>query len=191
MSNREYEPFRDESSFRIDDQKTFILRLSRHSGVEEVLQRYRSLQSAYDVHLAAFRSANPSGEFDRIGDGGAQHDDVNMGREQNEDLLPHDAALAVVDVVNLVKDDPLQIADDIRAVVQHRSQNFSRHDQTRSLGVDLNVARKQANISEGRLEISELLVRERFDGRCVNGSESQRGKNLTIFSILCTNWHSM
>lgn len=46
------------------------------------------------------------------------------------------------------------------------------HDQTRCFGVDLHIARQDADVfcAEGLLEVSELLVRERFDGRRVHRS---------------------
>ena len=65
----------------------------------------------------------------------------------------------------LIEDDPLQVADDVRAVVQHGAEDFRRHDQTRGLGFQLNVAGYQTDIAKCLLEISELLVGQHLQGK--------------------------
>lgn len=85
--------------------------------------------------------------------------------------------------MDLVEDDKLDVADKVGSLVQHASQNFRRHlsrqlivgnhaahNQTASLGVDLHVSREDADAGrvEGSLEVAELLVGERLDGRGVD-----------------------
>jgi hypothetical protein len=85
--------------------------------------------------------------------------------------------------VDLVKDDKLDVADKVGSLVQHASQNFRRHlsrqlesttgvahNQTASLGVDLHVSREDTDAGrvKGGLEVAELLVGERLDGRGVD-----------------------
>ena len=60
-----------------------------------------SFQGADDVDLLSLGPADPVGEVDDVGHGGAQHDDVHVVRKQDQDFLPHDAALGIVDVVHL------------------------------------------------------------------------------------------
>lgn len=65
-------------------------------------------------------------------------------------LLPDHPALGVVHVVHLVKDDPLDVADDVRAAVEHAAEDLGGHDQAGGFGADGHVAREQAHV-EARL----------------------------------------
>ena len=80
--------------------------------------------------------------------------------------------------MHFIKYDPLQIPDDIGAVIQHGTQNLGGHDQTRGLRSDLNVAREQTHVGEGLPEIAEFLVGQRFDGRCVNSPMERKYENV-------------
>lgn len=85
--------------------------------------------------------------------------------------------LGVIDIVHLVKDDELDISNQVGALVQHTPKNFGRHlwrshecsliceapftyDQARPFWVDLHVSCQDAHVRglEGRLEVAELLV---------------------------------
>lgn len=48
-----------------------------------------------------------------------------MWREHDDDFFPDHAALHVVDIVDFIKYNPLDVANEIGAFVQHASQNFS------------------------------------------------------------------
>ena len=61
-------------------------------------------------------------------------------------LLPDDAALSVVDVVHLVEYDPLNVANDVGALVEHAAQDLGGHNQAWRLGLDADVARQQAHL---------------------------------------------
>ena len=56
-------------------------------------------------------------DLEGVGHCGGEHDHGDVAREHDDDLLPHHAALLVVEVVHLVKDDPLHVADQVRALV--------------------------------------------------------------------------
>ena len=87
-----------------------------------------------------------------------------MLREHNDDFLPDDTSLEVIDIVDLVKYDELDVSDKIRSPVEHTSQNLGGHNQTARLGVDLNIAGQNADLVKFLSEISELLVTESLDG---------------------------
>ena len=72
--------------------------------------------------------------------------------------------------MNLVKNNPLEVSDDVTAVVQHGPENLGRHDEAGRLGIDLNVASDEADIAERVLEVSKLLVGQGLDGRRVDGA---------------------
>jgi hypothetical protein len=74
--------------------------------------------------------------------------------------------------MNLIKDHKLHIPNEVGAFVQHTTQDFRSHDETRGLWIDLYISGENAHLSrrEGLLEIAELLIGERFDWRCINCS---------------------
>lgn len=74
--------------------------------------------------------------------------------------------------MDLVEDDEFDVADQIGSLVKHAPQNFGRHDQTRSLRINLHVSRQDTHAfrREGGLEVAKLLIRESLDGRRVDGS---------------------
>lgn len=62
---------------------------------------------------------NPAGKLLGVGDSRRQEDDVDMVRQQDDNLLPDNTPLGIVDIVNLVEDDKLNVADEICALVEH------------------------------------------------------------------------
>lgn len=74
--------------------------------------------------------------------------------------------------MHFVEDHELDIADEVGTLVEHAPQDLRRHDEARGLRVDLHIAREDAygGRREGLLEVAELLVRQRFDGRRVDGA---------------------
>ena len=112
-----------------------------------------------------------------------------MVREHNDHFLPHNASLGkksyqplfsrqeritthlgIIDVVYFIKDDKLDVSDEIRAFVKHTPQNLRGHDQTRGLRVNLYITCQDTDSGgggrgarEGRFEVAEFLVREGLD----------------------------
>lgn len=50
--------------------------------------------------------------------------------------------------MNLIKDHPFHITDQVCALVQHGAKDLGGHDEAGSLGPDLNVSRQQPNLSD-------------------------------------------
>ena len=100
--------------------------------------------------------------------------------QHDDDLLPDNTTLQIIDVVYFVEYDKLYISDKIRSPIQHTPEDLGGHDETASFGSDLHISSKNADIVECLAEIAELLVTQSFDRRCVNsfghvlGSECDR-----------------
>ena len=62
--------------------------------------------------------------------------------------------------MHLVKNDEFNVTNQVRAFVEHTSQNLRRHDETVRFRVDLNIACEDTNLrcAECLLEVSVLLV---------------------------------
>ena len=135
--------------------------------IQNVFQRHGAFDRARDEHLLAFRATDPVGELPHVWHGGGEEHEADVRRKHDDHLLPDDAALGVVDVVHLVEDDPLHVADEVRAAVQHRSQNFRGHDEARRVRLDAHVPREQPDV-ELLPEIAKLLVADGLDRRRVN-----------------------
>ena len=63
---------------------------------------------------------------------------------------------------HLVEDDPLDLAHDLRAAVEHRAENLGGHHEARGVDVDGHVARHQPHVAKLLLELAVLLIRERL-----------------------------
>jgi len=139
-------------------------------GEQVVLQRRRAEIGVHDVARLRVDIRNPLGKLHRIRDRGREEHIVHLARQKNDRLFPHDAALLVAHVVDLVKDDPRDFAHNLRAAVQHGAQNLGRHHQARRTGIDRHVTRHQADIVELGGKLTVLLVRQGLDGRRVHDS---------------------
>ena len=69
--------------------------------------------------------------------------------------------------MNLVEDDAAQVTNPSRALVQHVTQHFGRHDHDRSVTSDGDIAGEQADVvgAVSSTEVAKLLVGQRLDGR--------------------------
>ena len=91
--------------------------------------------------------------------------------EQNGTMIVGDGSksmsthLCIVDVMDLVENNELDVANQVCAFVKHASEDFRGHDQTAGLWVDLNVPGQDPDSArtEGLLEVPEFLVGERLD----------------------------
>ena len=80
--------------------------------------------------------------------------------------------------MHLVEYHPTNFSHNFRSSVQHRSQNFRGHNQTRCCGIDRNITGHQANVTEILLKLSVFLIAERLDRACVDDP-------LIVFQTLC------
>lgn len=88
-------------------------------GKKIVLQWRGAEIGVHDVAGLRMDVGNPLGKLHRIRDGRREEHIVHLARQQDDRLFPHDTALLVAHVVNLIKDDPRDLAHDLRAAVQH------------------------------------------------------------------------
>lgn len=80
--------------------------------------------------------------------------------QHDDDFLPNHTALGIIHIVNLVENHKLDIANQVGSLVKHASQDFGCHDETASLGIDLDIACQDTDSGrvECLLKVSELLV---------------------------------
>jgi len=140
---------------------------------------------------------DPVCELLRVRYGRREQDDVDMIGEHNDHFLPHDASLGdknyqplsslkkaiatylgIIDVMHFIKNNKLDISDEIRSFIQHTPENFRSHDQTWGFRINLYIScensdsgRGGRSAGEGRFEVAEFLVRESFDRGCVDCTE--------------------
>ena len=101
---------------------------------------------------------DPLGKLAGVRDGVGQEDVVDVVGQQDDGLLPDDAALLVPHVVDLVKDDPADLPHDLGATVQHGPQDLRRHDQAGRARVDGHVTRNQADVGKLFVKFSILKL---------------------------------
>ena len=107
---------------------------------------------------------DPLAELLRVADGRGQTHDGDAEREMDEDLLPHGAAVRVLQVMDLVHHDERQALEGVAPLVEHVPEDLGGHHHHRRLGVDRVVAGEQADPSRAvpGHEVPELLVRQRL-----------------------------
>ena len=83
----------------------------------------------------------------------------------DDDFFPRGAPVGVLEIVDLVENDPPQPAERRRPGVQHVAQDFGGHDHHRSVGVDGVVPGQQPNVVDAVAthQIVKLLVRQGLD----------------------------
>ena len=160
-----------------------VCKLLEKCGLEqEVLQGHDAGSVGDEVHAAAFDATHPARDAFGGVDCGRQKDQLDVRRQHDQRFLPHVPPLSVVYVVHLVHDHSVHVvqaelrreAEGARGAAvleQQIPQDFSGHDDAGGVGVELEVACHEANAAIAvsgairRLELAELLVAQRFDGR--------------------------
>mmetsp|Transcript_150019 Transcript_150019/g.482134 ORF Transcript_150019/g.482134 Transcript_150019/m.482134 type:complete len:328 (+) Transcript_150019:2680-3663(+) len=143
--------------------------------VEKMSKRSWPVAGVNGVHWPPLRAPDPSGELLVVRDGGRQHHHGHLGRQQDDDLLPHHAAICVVDVVDLVEDHPLHAVEALVAPIEHGSQDLRGHDDDTGVRVHRHISRDDADSAhalETLTELAELLVGQGLDRRGINGAHA-------------------
>lgn len=69
--------------------------------------------------------------------------------------------------MNLIEDNPLDILKIVWIIwVELFVQDFSSHDNNCGIFIDANITSADSDVIKLRFEVSELLVRQSFDGSC-------------------------
>ena len=100
-----------------------------------------------------------------------QADEPHVGREADDDLLPDRAPVGVLQVVHLVEDHHVQVVEGGRPRIEHVAEHLGGHHHNGRVAVDCGVTGEQSHPlgAQPGDEIAVLLVRERLDGRGVEG----------------------
>ena len=132
--------------------------------------RWAAARSTITAVSPAHR-AQPAPELVGVVHGGRQADEADLGRGQDEDLLPHAAAVRVLDEVDLVEDDGVQALEQVGAGQEHVAQDLGRHDDDRRPRAHGRVAGQQPDVvlAVGGDQLAVLLVGERLERRRVEG----------------------
>ena len=140
-----------------------------------VAQDDRALPLDDHRRVAADR-AQPAAELVGVVHGGGQADEANLGRAQDEDLLPHPAPVGVLNEVDLVEDHGVQALEQVRAGQQHVAEHLGGHDDDGRPRAQRGVAGQQPDVllAVGGDQLRVLLVRERLERRRVEGLAAGR-----------------
>jgi hypothetical protein len=113
-----------------------------------VHKRNRSFIRVLHVYFLLFGSPNPISEFQIVWNSCWQHDDADCIRQLHDNFFPDRPSLRIVDVVYLVKNDPFDILNVLYTIVEHSLKDFSGHDKTGSVPIQLDIACNHADIAE-------------------------------------------
>jgi hypothetical protein len=70
---------------------------------------YGSEVSTLHIDFLLLRSSNPIGKFEVIGKSSGEHDNTDVTRKIHDAFFPNGASIFVIDVMDLIKNDPLDI----------------------------------------------------------------------------------
>ena len=124
-----------------------------------------------DLKWTSHRS-DPLPEHGGIGHGGGETNESNLGRGHDDDLFPDPSSIGILDEMDLIENHHAQIPQCRRVGQQHVSEDFSGHHHDLGIRSDGGVPGEQADsfVAVFGPELSELLIRERLEGGCVEGS---------------------
>jgi hypothetical protein len=117
----------------------FLNRMKFVKNIERMLQRHRSMESLHHINHSSLSSADPVCELHVIRHCGTQHDNTNMLGQHDDSLFPNNTSLFIVDVMDLIKDDPFDVPDHFGTTIQVVPENFSCHDNAGRLLVEGHV----------------------------------------------------
>ncbi len=128
-------------------------------------QRDRPVRLLHDVDRPLMDVADPLGDLLDVGHRGAEGQQVHVDRSKEDRLLPDRAPFLVVEVVDLIEDDPGVAREPLDVLQQRVAVDLGRHDHQRRGGVDRDIAREDADsrVAVARGEVAEFLVAQRLD----------------------------
>lgn len=138
--------------------------------INGMLQRDRPVKRLHNVNDPSFGSANPICKVHIIWNCGAQHDNSDVFRQHDNGLLPDNASLLIINVMDFVEDDPLNVSDHLCASVKIVSKNFCGHDHATCLLVHADVTCDDSDVlsPEFHAELSVFLIGKGLYRRSVN-----------------------
>ncbi|OQA40613.1 MAG: hypothetical protein BWY49_00790 [Candidatus Omnitrophica bacterium ADurb.Bin314] len=131
---------------------------------------HRNRPVMHDLH--------PRCKFPHVRNSRAERENPDLRRREKKGLLPDRPALVVIQVMDLVENDPTRTPDALTVLEKGVPVNLGRHDEQPGARVDRDVAGQDADIgrAEPLLEIAELLITQGFDrGRVDNALPLSEG----------------
>ena len=115
---------------------------------------------------------DPGGQLARVAHRRREAHEADVGGQVDDHLLPHRAAIGVLQVVDLVEHDQPEAVERRRAGVDHVAQHLGGHHHHGGVAVDRVVTGEQPDLSRpvAFAEVAELLVRQRLERRGVERS---------------------
>ena len=104
----------------------------------------------HDGRRRAPHGRHPVGQLVGVRHGGRQAHQPHPVGQVDDHLLPHRAAVGVLQEVDLVEDDHAEVAQRPGAAVDHVAQHLGGHDHDRGVAVDGVVAGEQADLRRRR-----------------------------------------
>ena len=113
---------------------------------------------------------DPGRELLNVRDRGGEREDADLGRGEKKRFLPDRAALGVIQIVDLVENDPADLLDAFRVLEKGIPVDLGGHNEERRSGIDRNVPGQDADnvFAETFLEVAEFLIAQGLDRGGVN-----------------------
>lgn len=102
--------------------------------------------------------AYPLGKLGRVRHGGREEHHLDGRWQEDYTLLPHDPALAILHVVDLIEDNPGHLLDHLGPPVEHCPEDLRGHDEASRVRLQRDIAGHQSDIGELLAELPVLLV---------------------------------
>ena len=133
-----------------------------------LLERHRA-DLGHDHLGVATDRVEPVAELLGVGHRRRERDQTYALRQVDDDLLPHRPAEAIGEVVHLVHHDVAEAPQRGRVGVEHVAKHLGGHHHDPRVAVDVRVAGEKAHLvgAVHLLQLAELLIRQRLDGRRV------------------------
>jgi len=122
-----------------------------------------------DLDVFAMDGLEPGGKRVDVGDCRGESEEIHVFRQKDQGFFPDGAALRIIDIMDLVVDDPGVFFERWGVVEDPVAEYLCCHDKDGRVRVDGDVAGHDADsVAIEPAEVPEFLVGEGLDGRRIN-----------------------
>ena len=107
--------------------------------VKGMFKGNRSMKSFHNINNSPFGPTDPISKLHIVRYCGTEHNNTNMFRKHDDSFFPDNTSFLIINIMNFIKNNPLNIPDHFSTSIQIIPKYFSSHDDTTSLLIHTDI----------------------------------------------------